>query len=160
MLDWTCPVWQISNPHQLVSCQITHYCDVIMGAIASHITNLTIVNSIVYSDADQRKHQSSASLAFVRGIHWGPVSSPHKWPVTRKMFQFDDVIIFVLNPDGYHNYGIIIDWFDVFIMPGLKCLPLITPYSTFTNPRGRPADPEVAVPFHIREHVLADWSRV
>ena len=41
--------------------------------------------------ADQRKHQSSASLAFVWGIHRGPVNSPHKWPVTRKMFTFDDI---------------------------------------------------------------------
>ena len=40
-----------------------------MGAIASQITSLTIVYSTVYSDADQRKHQSSASLTFVRGIH-------------------------------------------------------------------------------------------
>ena len=63
-----------------------------MGVIASQITSLTIVSSIVYSDADQRKHQSSVSLAFVRGIHRGPVNSPHKWPVTRKMFPFDDVI--------------------------------------------------------------------
>ena len=70
-----------------------HYDDVIMSAIASQITSLTIVYSIVYSDADQRKHQSSASLAFVRGIHRGPVNSPHKWPVTRKMFPFDDVIM-------------------------------------------------------------------
>ena len=46
-----------------------------------------------YSDADQRKHQSSASLAFVRGIHRGPVNSTHKWPVTRKKFPFDDVIM-------------------------------------------------------------------
>ena len=60
---------------------------------ASQITSLTIVYSTVYSDADQRKHQSSASLAFVRGIHRGPVNSPHKWPVTRKMFPFDDVIM-------------------------------------------------------------------
>ena len=44
-----------------------HYNDVIMSAMASQITSLTIVYSIVYSDADQRKHQSSASLAFVRG---------------------------------------------------------------------------------------------
>ena len=64
-----------------------------MDAIASQITSLTIVYSIVYSHADQRKHQSPASLAFVRGIHRGPVNSPHKWPVTRKMFQFDDVIM-------------------------------------------------------------------
>ena len=70
-----------------------HYGDVIMGAIASQITSLTIVYSTVHSDADQRKHQSSASLAFVWGIHQGPVNSPHKWPVTRKMFPFDDVII-------------------------------------------------------------------
>ena len=40
-----------------------------------------------------KKNQSSASLAFVRGIHRRPVNSPHKWPVTRKMFPFDDVII-------------------------------------------------------------------
>ena len=42
---------------------------------------------------NQRKHQSSASLAFVREIHRGPVNFPHKWPVTRKMFPFDDVIM-------------------------------------------------------------------
>ena len=69
-----------------------HYGDVIMGAIASQITSLTIVYSTIYSDADKRKHQSSASLAFVWGIHRGLVNSPHKWPVTRKMFPFDDVI--------------------------------------------------------------------
>ena len=63
-----------------------------MGAIASQITSLTIV-STVYSDLDQRKHQSSASLAFVRGLHRRSVNSPHKWPVTRKMFPFDDVIM-------------------------------------------------------------------
>ena len=57
-----------------------------MGTIASQITSLTIVYSIVYSDADQRIHQSSASLAF-RGIHRRPVNSPHKWPVTRKSFH-------------------------------------------------------------------------
>ena len=70
-----------------------HYDDVIMGTIASQITSLTIVYSNVYSGADQSKHQSSASLAFVWGIHRGPVNSPHKCPVTRKMFPFDDVIM-------------------------------------------------------------------
>ena len=64
-----------------------HYSDVIMGTMVSQITNFTIVSSTVYSSADQRKHQSSASLAFVRGIHRWPVNSPHKWPVTRKMFH-------------------------------------------------------------------------
>ena len=58
-----------------------------MAAIASQITSLTIVYSTVYSGADQSKHQSSASLAFVRGIRRGPVNSPHKWPVTRKCFH-------------------------------------------------------------------------
>ena len=67
-----------------------------MGTMASQITSLIIVYSTVYSGADQRKHQSSASLASVRGIHRGPVNSPHKWPVTRKMFPFDDVIMYML----------------------------------------------------------------
>ena len=58
--------------------------DVIMGPMVSQIASLTIVYSTVYSSADQRKHQSSASLAFVRGIRRWPVNSPHKWPVTRK----------------------------------------------------------------------------
>ena len=70
-----------------------HYNDVIMSSLASQITSLTIVYSTVYSRADQRKHQSSASLAFVWGIHRSPVNSPHKGPVTRKMFPFDDVIM-------------------------------------------------------------------
>ena len=54
---------------------------------------LAIVYSIVYSSADQRKHQSSASLALVWGIRRWPVNSPCKGPVTRKMFPFDDVIM-------------------------------------------------------------------
>ena len=54
---------------ELVDVHILHYTDVIMGSIASQITSLTVVYSTVYSDADQRKYQSSASLAFVRGIH-------------------------------------------------------------------------------------------
>ena len=70
-----------------------HYCDVIMVAKASQITSLTIVYSIVHSGEDQRKHESSASLAFVWGIHRWPVNSPHKWPVMRKILPFDDVII-------------------------------------------------------------------
>ena len=75
---------------------IFHYIDVIMGLMVSQITNLTIVYSTVYSGADQRKHQSSASLAFLRGIHRRPVNSPHKRPVTRKMFPFDDIIMVII----------------------------------------------------------------
>ena len=64
-----------------------------MTMLASQITSLTVVYSIVYSGVNLRKHQSSASLAFVWEIHRGPVNFPHKWPVTRKMFPFDDVIM-------------------------------------------------------------------
>ena len=65
-----------------------HYSDVIMIAKASQITSLTIVYTTVYSGADKRKHQSSASLAFVQGIHWWPVNSLHKRPVMWMMFPF------------------------------------------------------------------------
>ena len=84
---WSCMLMSQQQPH------VRHYNDVIMGTIASQITSLVIVYLTVYSDADQRKHQISASLAFVRGIHRGPVNSPHKGPVTRKKFPFDDVIM-------------------------------------------------------------------
>ena len=69
----------------------SHYNDAIMSPMAFQITSLTIVYSIVYSGADQRKYQSFASLAFVRGIHRWPVNFPHKGLVTGKMFPFDDV---------------------------------------------------------------------
>ena len=46
-----------------------------------------------FHDAVYRKPQSSASLAFVRGIHRWPVNSPHKGPVMWKVFPFDDVIM-------------------------------------------------------------------
>ena len=84
------------NSAYLLSQQRTytwHYSDFIMGVMASKITSHTIVYSTVYSGTDQRKHQITASLAFVRGIHRWPVNSPHKWPVMRKMFPFDHVIM-------------------------------------------------------------------
>ena len=86
-----------------------------MGAIASQITSFTIVYSTVYSGVDQRKHQSSASLAFVRGIHRWPVNSPHNRPVTRKIFPFDDVIMFTSTANEC-CFGVI-DWCDP--MPAL-----------------------------------------
>ena len=64
-----------------------------MDAITSQITNHATVFSIVYSGADQGKHQSSVSLDFVQGIHRRPVNFPHKGPVTRKMVPFDDIIM-------------------------------------------------------------------
>ena len=91
-----------------------HYTDVIMTEGASQITSLTIVYSAVYSGRDQRKHQSSASLAFVRGIHRRPVNSPHKGPVTRKMFPFDDVIMRRLagarQPQSNHLSGLMMSY--------------------------------------------------
>ena len=64
-----------------------------MSAMSSQITGVSIVYSTECSGADQRKHQSSALLAFVRGIHRWTLNSPHKGPVTRKMFPSDDVIM-------------------------------------------------------------------
>ena len=51
---------------------MAYYDDVMMGVMASQITSHTIVYPTVYSDADQREHQSSASLAFVWGINRSP----------------------------------------------------------------------------------------
>ena len=70
-----------------------HNNEVIMSTMASLITSPTIVYSSIYSGTGERKHQSSASLAFVWRIHRWPVNSPHKGPVTREMFRFDDVIM-------------------------------------------------------------------
>ena len=72
---------------------VSYNSDVIMSTMASQITSLTIVYSTIYSGADQRRNHSSVSLAFVQGIHRRLVNSLHKWPVTRKMFPFDDVIM-------------------------------------------------------------------
>ena len=89
-------VWgdHLSMPLIPASCSpVLHYSDVIMSVMASQIIGVSIVHSTVSSGADQRKLQSSASLAFVRGICRWPVNSPHKGLVTRKMFPFDDVIM-------------------------------------------------------------------
>ena len=93
-----------------ISGTLTHYDDVIMGAMESQITSLTVVYSTVYSDADQRKHQSSTSLAFVRRIHRGPVTGlcAGNSPVTgefpaqmasnaENVSAFDDVIMNRIN---------------------------------------------------------------
>ena len=95
---WNATASYMRSKHAACACTLNsksryHYSDVIMGATASQITGVPIVYAIVCSGANQRKHQSSASLAFVRGIHRSPVNSPHKGPVTRKMFPFDDVIM-------------------------------------------------------------------
>ena len=106
----------LTQLREIHSCQVydPHYSNVIMSTIASQTTSLTIVYSTVYSGADKKKHQSSTSLAFVRRIHWGSLNSLHKWPVTRKMFPFDDVIMIVsflylpqYSLDPFHIYTFI-----------------------------------------------------
>ena len=95
-----------------------HYCDVIIVAVASQITSLTRL--LTQPDADQRKHQSSASLAVVRGIHRGPVNSPHNGPVTGKMFPFDEVIMewcmgpisTELNEGVMNEHGWLVYWYQ------------------------------------------------
>ena len=64
-------IWNHTKSYIWIASHLTkfHYIDVIMTTLASQITSLTVVYSTVCSDADQRKHQSSASLAFVWGIH-------------------------------------------------------------------------------------------
>ena len=74
-------------------CRLKNCNAVIMRAMASQITSLTIVYSSIYSGTDRRKHRNSASLPFVGGIHWWPVNSPHKGTVTWKMIPFDDAIM-------------------------------------------------------------------
>ena len=107
-----------------------HYCDVIMTAMASQITSLTIVYSTVHSDADQSKHQSSAWLAFGRGIHRWPVNSPHKGPVTRKIHLMTSSWTIYSPINAYFAVGILsfmcicktvgcdhIQWLHVFKIP-------------------------------------------
>ena len=96
--DWDWSLWHSRIQPWHVTCT-THYHDVIMGAIASQITSLASVDSAVKLGIYQRKHQSSASLAFVRGIHRRPVNSPQKGPVPREMFPFDDVIMVTKGAD-------------------------------------------------------------
>ena len=71
-----------------------------MGAMASQMTSLTVVYLIVHSGADQRKHQSYASLAFVWAGN-SPVTGefPAQRPVMRKMFPFDDIIMYLRHID-------------------------------------------------------------
>ena len=65
-----------TNPHSKDPRIPVHYSDVIMGTMASLIPSLTgVVYSTVHPGADQRKHQSSTSLAFVWGIHRRSVNS-------------------------------------------------------------------------------------
>ena len=93
------PGYSAFSIRRVSSPSIGHHCNPFTlqwrhnGRYSVSNTSLAIVYSTVYSGTDQINHQSSASLAFVWGIHRRPVNSPHKWPVTRKIFPFDDVIM-------------------------------------------------------------------
>ena len=89
-----CPLYTVNFVYDFAKrLAASHYNDVKLGVMASQISGLTIVYSNVYSGADQWKHQSSASLTFVCGIHRWPKNSPHKGSVARKMFPFENVIM-------------------------------------------------------------------
>ena len=104
-----------------------------MGTIASHITSLTIVYSSVYSGTDQRKHQSSASLAFVRGIHRWSVNSTHKRPVTRKMFPFDDVMMKLTFLGFTLNMTEMSTW--MWVLKPFKAVPISARRHAFLSPQ-------------------------
>ena len=100
-----------------------------MGVAASQITSLTIVYSAVYSGTDHRNLQSSASLAFVTGIHRAPVNSPHKGPVTRKIIPFEDIIMRICQ-----QYRIIIStWVPSYIQMLYSLKKKQKSYSTTTS---------------------------
>ena len=91
-----------------------HYNDVIMGAMVSQITSFTIAYSSVYSGADQRR----------------PVNSPHKWPATRKMLPFDDVIMWGMDQVLLKNLCVDVPMLDyVSIYWLLSCIWMICPNS-------------------------------
>ena len=99
----------VLDPHMMISVvvifffRLPNYSDAIMSVMTSQTNSVSIVYSTVCSGVDQRKHPSSASLAFVRGIHQSPANSPHKGPVQWKMLPFDDVIIAVHHMVWYHK---------------------------------------------------------
>ena len=93
-------VWHFSNATH-------HYIDVIMTTMASQITSLTVVYSTVYSDADQRKHQSSTSLAFVQGIHRDRWITRTKGQLRGKCFHLMTSSCLVIQPRHHHR------WFNI-----------------------------------------------
>ena len=146
-----------------------------MSTIVSQITSLAIVYSTVYSGADQRKHQSSASLAFVWGIHRGPVNPPHKRPVTRKMIPFDDVIMELacqlplVSPfRSFPNHSVFVLFFlylsylvttKAITIPttGLHSIPYIVVVGNYASSDTQPQLGIVCYYKHIRHLVLWKW---
>ena len=116
-------------------------------SVSNHQPAIVYFN--VYSDADQRKHQSSASLAFVRGIHRGSVNSPHKWPVTRKMFPFDDVIM------AKRHFP------RIEIMMGCSLMAWTLDLLSWClqgNTQFHPVDEFACMAFHLIKHTVSSWD--
>ena len=124
---------EISSFLRPTECCYLHYSDIMMSATASQITGVSIVCSAVRWGADQRKHQRSASLAFVRTIHQWPVDSPHKSPVTRKMFPFYDVIMGLHGQKGkqsffVHKVNVLCKFHDIWMKyPGYSTIYYASP---------------------------------
>ena len=110
-------------PYPNRKADLAHYCEAIMSAMASQITSVSVVCSTVYSGADQRKHQSSASVAFVRGIHRWPMDSIRIGSVTWKMFPFDDTIMNLCKWDGWVIF-LVYPWMLVIIIRRMGYLSL------------------------------------
>ena len=91
------PTWIHFTQHTTYHAARTWFCFSLVWLYMYLYSDVIMVTK-ASQGADQRKHQSSASLAFVRGIHRWPVNSPHKGPVTWKMFPFDDV--FMISVSG------------------------------------------------------------
>ena len=122
-----------------------------MGTMAFQITSLTSVYSTVHSGEDQRKHQSSASLAFVQGIHRWPMNSPHKWPVMRKMFAFDDIIMKSSNCDSLKVRW---QWVNTFFFSSYFCW-----LSSFTGSESRIVEEDAHVRRNLSTNGRHDDSR-
>ena len=91
---FTC-LWRRQNTHNMITITMTsQWAGWRLKSPASRLFTQPFIRAQI-----KKKHQSPASLAFVRGIHRRPVNSPHKWPVTRKLCQFDDVIMYC----NYHQ---------------------------------------------------------
>ena len=96
--DWHFPgdhykEWRLIGFTYWIRLAIFHYSDVIMSTMASQITGVSIVYSPFSSGGDKKNIKAPGHWPLLGGNHRWPVNSPHKWPVTRKMFPSDDVIM-------------------------------------------------------------------
>ena len=96
-----------------------------MTTIASQITSRTVDCSTVYSDADQIKHQSSASLAFVWGIH------RDRW-IPRTNGQLRGKCFHLMTSSWYMSLGWTIVHGSWTVMPWADLWPVLLVHRHFT----------------------------